>query len=643
MSALKQAQSGAKDDERGAPSLSSAIKGNLGTIGARDAYQNSGAAPGIGEAFLGNYGTMGAREAYQSRYAGAQTPASSPTPKEGLRSEVRVTLDPNNPRTPPAMPAQVPDIAMPRVQPPPAMPSPAAPSQPYRELPLDSLENFPNRGQPVGTTPSVGTLYNLSAPTTQRYVSPNNAPNPPIGTINGMTNAQAAGRIQGARVPMNLSQDNRPGARLRLQPQVMKLENELGAVNEIINNLAVNGETLTAAGLRAYVQRAGQLNSALSSIYNNSEAMYGDDVGSYTDLEQQRLANQGRLDATDLAGQYDYARQGLANEGALDRQSLANKGSLASTMAAGNYDLQEEWMSGRGELNRQKADALWQGMNQQAFAEPVYDSDPIEQTQKYLREVRWNRGVDSWVSNAGGNVGLAFRQLSSALAEKGIEDPTMIPDSLARRLAKPPTPEDGELADLLGTYQKFAQRLARGAQVPISPVRGFAEGGLVGALPQQSLGAMQNYQQYVAAARQMGLSPVPFEQFATMAANTQPAATQPGMPQMQPNAQASAKVFGMAEGGVVPEGGALAQVMGPQVDGAIVMDPDPNAPTDSIPAMIDGQQPAALDSGEFVLPKDVVMYYGTEKLQKLIEKARGGGKPAGGQQPQGQSQGAQYA
>ena len=60
--------------------------------------------------------------------------------------------------------------------------------------------------------------------------------------------------------------------------------------------------------------------------------------------------------------------------------------------------------------------------------------------------------------------------------------------------------------------------------------------------------------------------------------------------------------------------------------GATVVDPmlGDQAPTDSIPAVVDGQAPVNLDSGEFVIPKDVVMYFGTEKLQKMIDKARQG-------------------
>ena len=77
---------------------------------------------------------------------------------------------------------------------------------------------------------------------------------------------------------------------------------------------------------------------------------------------------------------------------------------------------------------------------------------------------------------------------------------------------------------------------------------------------------------------------------------------------------ACAKAF--ANGGEVPD---------PRdVGGRMVMDTDPNAPTDSIPAMVDEAMPAKLDSGEFVIPKDVVQFFGTDKLNKLIAQARQG-------------------
>jgi hypothetical protein len=69
------------------------------------------------------------------------------------------------------------------------------------------------------------------------------------------------------------------------------------------------------------------------------------------------------------------------------------------------------------------------------------------------------------------------------------------------------------------------------------------------------------------------------------------------------------EIKGYASGGAIPVGGR--QVVGPGT-----------ATSDSIPAVIDGTQPAALSSGEFVFPTDVTNYWGTAKLQSMIDKAR---------------------
>jgi len=109
---------------------------------------------------------------------------------------------------------------------------------------------------------------------------------------------------------------------------------------------------------------------------------------------------------------------------------------------------------------------------------------------------------------------------------------------------------------------------------------------------------MQDYEQYAMVAEQMGLPVIPYEQFAQimMAAQQQEAA---------------------------PPEGAMEFARGGPVDasGKMVIDPNPAAATDSIPAVIDGQKPAALDSGEFVIPRHAVMFHGIDKLNKLIAQA----------------------
>jgi hypothetical protein len=67
--------------------------------------------------------------------------------------------------------------------------------------------------------------------------------------------------------------------------------------------------------------------------------------------------------------------------------------------------------------------------------------------------------------------------------------------------------------------------------------------------------------------------------------------------------------MGYAQGGAVDVGGM--QVLGPG-DGK----------SDSIPAIVDGKQPAALSTGEFIFPKKVAEYYGTKFLDAMVAKAR---------------------
>lgn len=66
-----------------------------------------------------------------------------------------------------------------------------------------------------------------------------------------------------------------------------------------------------------------------------------------------------------------------------------------------------------------------------------------------------------------------------------------------------------------------------------------------------------------------------------------------------------------AEGGPVGVGGR--QVLG-EGDGK----------SDSLPAVIDGEHPAALSTGEFVMPVEAVQHFGLAKLNKMVEQARKG-------------------
>lgn len=157
-------------------------------------------------------------------------------------------------------------------------------------------------------------------------------------------------------------------------------------------------------------------------------------------------------------------------------------------------------------------------------------------------------------------------------------------------------------------------------------VPAFAEGGLVSAYGQtpqapQVLPEINEYRDYAVGAQRLGLPAIPFQQFLTLRQGAQHVAGAQGV---QPYG-----AMGFAEGGEIPDMGAM-QMIGHDphaAGGKMVVDADPNAPTDSIPAMIDGQHPAKLDSGEFVIPTDVVKFFGTDKLNKMIAQARAGQNP----------------
>lgn len=100
----------------------------------------------------------------------------------------------------------------------------------------------------------------------------------------------------------------------------------------------------------------------------------------------------------------------------------------------------------------------------------------------------------------------------------------------------------------------------------------YAQGGLV--TPERpSTQDVHRYYNYMMMARKMGANPIPLQDFLTYARTAQ-----------------------------------MAQ----------------QSQRDDVPALIDGTQPAALQTGEYVLPKDVVLYHGLKSIQKLVEQARKG-------------------
>lgn len=78
---------------------------------------------------------------------------------------------------------------------------------------------------------------------------------------------------------------------------------------------------------------------------------------------------------------------------------------------------------------------------------------------------------------------------------------------------------------------------------------------------------------------------------------------------------------------IAQQGATMGYAAGGAVDTAgTMLDGPGTGKSDSIPAVIDGQKPAALSKGEFHIPKHVVDYFGTKFFDTLVEKARMAGK-----------------
>lgn len=139
---------------------------------------------------------------------------------------------------------------------------------------------------------------------------------------------------------------------------------------------------------------------------------------------------------------------------------------------------------------------------------------------------------------------------------------------------------------------------------------GFADGGQV-ETPEQVMARIQ------AKYGVSGNTPQPQQQ------------VQAPQPQQQPQPQATGSLMdrlrNVATGGLdrrmqaagFAEGGPI-NVGGRSVHG------EGDGKSDSLPAVIDGEHPAALSSGEFVMPVEAVRHFGLDRLNKMVAAARKG-------------------
>ena len=279
-------------------------------------------------------------------------------------------------------------------------------------------------------------------------------------------------------------------------------------------------------------------------------------------------------------------KENLSNAGALSRQELMNKGYLDAQNAqnTGAYERENLQQSG---LDRRLGQT-------QGFEGKYKDAEATLNQQKFeALKKQQNRA----------NVLTAYKNLSDLLVAYKSSGDVEGANKVSQYLNAL-----GNIDIFDATDQEQVKGMLNGGLV-----EGYARGGEVQPVlnPMGNMGmpssmadldpVVRQYAQYVSTASQYGLQPVAFPKFIDLlgSARTQLASlpTQGG-------------ATGFADGGAIP-------VAGRQVLGA-------GGPTsDSIPAVIDGQRPAALSSGEYVFPTEAVQFYGTDKLNKMIQKARG--------------------
>ena len=379
----------------------------------------------------------------------------------------------------------------------------------------------------------------------------------------------------------------------------------LNAITNTLRELdaAENNRFSTLAQYNANLQ--GQDTQRQNAILNATTNTFNSDVHTQDNFNANRVNTLGAiLQALTSNAQTAerYAATLDTNSSRLRSAELTNQANMASA--------QGQLAQAMVTVNKNLYDAIqqyvYQGQSPDAI---VQDQQP--QIQARMQAVQLAMPI---ASNPEALV--AFQRNFAKLRERALTDPN------ARAEFERQTPIFNALTVLAPYAQAraYLENAMNNSQVP-----GYANGGIVtsnlsngGGVPAD---AIQRYQVYVNTVRQLGLNPVPFQSFLQATTQQPPVPTQqPAAPQLQAASIPGNEILGYAKGGVV----GMSMRDPTDASGKMVIDLNPNSPTDSIPAVVDGMQPAKLDSGEIVFPKEAVMFYGIERLMRMIQKAREG-------------------
>ena len=341
------------------------------------------------------------------------------------------------------------------------------------------------------------------------------------------------------------------------------------------------------ARMGAYTSYANAQNGADVQRQN---AVLGYQGGRERDASAERMASS--------RDQASFGLEGIRGKNQLAAEGMRGANQLAATRMQGENQFGVEGMRRAGRMD----ELTLQGDNQLALQDARQQTEAPWRTSQAGWYDAQTRKLNDETDQGASQVGRLQKLTAMYGKEFGLS-----PDE-ARRAA---------LKDILGADR--AARMANGGVV------GYAEGGGVAPMSraQQLLADMD-----AKYGKTAGNAPAPAPQ---------PAPVPPPV-QQQPQGitdkfrgyfgatDARMKQNGLAFGGAVPAqdipgGRAVAQaVAGRQVFGQS----DGSGRDDALPAVIDGERPAALTSGEFVWPVNAVKFYGMDRLNKMLAAAEKG-------------------
>jgi hypothetical protein len=397
-------------------------------------------------------------------------------------------------------------------------------------------------------------------------------------------------------------------------------------------------------------------------------------------------AEQGADARAQLEQQGALQRTAILEEGLTNRAAASNESDLLRTQLTGQNALANTELANQGALFNKQQEFLMQESAPSKLSDAAYKRALTQKATTEAGLAQQKLLLGEVLNNNAPNSAEYAQALSQLTAIQGRADPatTARNATLIELVRNPVTPsQQKEMAIRLLTGD-FApegepvQGLAEGGQVgidrtqPTPMMAGQGAMGMPDIRPQMNV--VNDYRAYASAAVRLGATPVSFDQFSQMKmAAAQPVSgfadggmVEEGAPAMgrvmpslglavpfgspagryQPpdltqtapalssamqstptsgifrrgnsygdaaagfNAQNATPMRGFADGGAI-------KVAGRQVLGA------GTGKSDSIPAIIDGDKPAALSTGEYVFPIEAVQHFGLDKLNKMVEAARG--------------------